>query len=210
MEILDPSQFFLLRLLERLIGVGIGGLAIYFGYRLFVLLPTEQNNRGKITLPGISVVLAKVGPGVFFAAFGALIVYQSFAQSVAVKSGSVELSGAVPQPAEPGPAKIAPPVSPKETRTDTPVAPDQIAPVRQAVQMLNCLQRQALKPDSGLSADEVEEPIRLAKIALLESIWSTASWGTVEAFIEWTIMGIGRIDPVVREIFQGDLAGCPP
>lgn len=68
-----------LRALERIIGVLIGGFAIYLGYQLFMHLPTQMNSEGKVVLPGnISVYLSRVGPGAFFALFGTVVVAASF------------------------------------------------------------------------------------------------------------------------------------
>ena len=43
----------ILRLIERIVGVLIGGLAIYLGYRLFIKIPEQRGGDGKITLLGI-------------------------------------------------------------------------------------------------------------------------------------------------------------
>lgn len=60
---------------ERLTAVLIGGLAIYLGYRLFSLVPKEKVAAGTVTLPGgIKVNLSRVGPGAFFAVFGAALI----------------------------------------------------------------------------------------------------------------------------------------
>ena len=49
------------------------------GYRLFTNISGKTNSEGKIILPGgISIYLSRVGPGVFFALFGAIIVTASF------------------------------------------------------------------------------------------------------------------------------------
>ena len=65
----------LLRSLERILSVLIGGLSIYLGYRLFLKIPQQTDSSGKIILPGgISIFLSRVGPGVFFSLFGTLVV----------------------------------------------------------------------------------------------------------------------------------------
>lgn len=72
----------ILRMLERLLVVAIGGLTIYLGYRLFIDLPLQTNQQGKIELPGLSVTLSKVGPGIFFCAFGCLVIAYALAKPV--------------------------------------------------------------------------------------------------------------------------------
>ena len=64
------------RHLERLLIVIAGGMSIVLGYRMFLAIPRadKDEGEGKIELPGgISVYVTRVGPGVFFALFGALI-----------------------------------------------------------------------------------------------------------------------------------------
>ncbi len=65
---MDPI---LLRFLERITAVVIGGMAVYFGFRLFQEVPEHKDSSGKFVLPwDISIVMTKIGPGVFFALFG--------------------------------------------------------------------------------------------------------------------------------------------
>ena len=63
----------LVRMFERILVVLVGGLSIYLGYRLFFHLPMEKRSGGELTFPGMKVVLTRVGPGVFFAAFGSVV-----------------------------------------------------------------------------------------------------------------------------------------
>ena len=73
------TAFVSLRFLERLCAVVIGGIAIYLGYRLFLKVPERHDSAGKLVLPwDVSVVLSRVGPGIFFALFGASVVGASF------------------------------------------------------------------------------------------------------------------------------------
>ena len=66
-----------LRMTERIIAVLIGGFSIYLGYRLFFHLPFERSHKGELELPGVKIVLSRVGPGVFFGVFGTLVLYYS-------------------------------------------------------------------------------------------------------------------------------------
>jgi hypothetical protein len=79
----------MLRSLERITSVLIGGLSIYLGFRLFLEIPQRSESEGKFVLPGgISVYLTRVGPGVFFALFGAVIVATSFHQAITYKESA--------------------------------------------------------------------------------------------------------------------------
>lgn len=75
---MEFSDLFWFRAIERVADVLIGAISIYLGYRLFDKLPSNTDSKGKIILPGgISIYLSRVGPGVFFALFGAMIVGSS-------------------------------------------------------------------------------------------------------------------------------------
>lgn len=50
----------MLRVIERVLAVVIGGMSIYLGYRLFIKLPEQKDSSGKVVLPG--------GVSVFFPA----------------------------------------------------------------------------------------------------------------------------------------------
>jgi hypothetical protein len=73
----------ILRSLERLMDVAIGGLSIYLGYKLFLKLPEKTDSQGRILLPGnISIYLSRVGPGIFFALFGAVVIALSLHNAI--------------------------------------------------------------------------------------------------------------------------------
>jgi len=75
-----------LRMLERLMVVGFGGMSIYLGYKLFFHLPHQTDQQGEIELPGMKVVLSRVGPGVFFLVFGAFILITNLHQGIVTRS----------------------------------------------------------------------------------------------------------------------------
>src|SRR3954447_10395864 len=86
---MDPqSLVIVLRMAERIIGVIIGGLLIYFGYRLFLSLPGKKSRDGGTgdfsMAGGTRLKLSKVGPGVFFALFGAGLIVFSLTRSVSL------------------------------------------------------------------------------------------------------------------------------
>ena len=73
----------LMRGIERLVIVLIGGMAIYLGYRLFLAVKAEAVGEARITLPrDVTVMMSRVGPGVFFALFGSLVVVASLYFSI--------------------------------------------------------------------------------------------------------------------------------
>ena len=73
----------IMRAIERILAVLIGGLSVYLGYNLFLHLPEQTDSAGKIILPGnISIYLSRVGPGVFFALFGVVVVALSLHKAI--------------------------------------------------------------------------------------------------------------------------------
>jgi hypothetical protein len=66
------SQIMIFRGIERILTIVMGGFSIYCGWRLF-LQNILNDQKGEIKAAGIYIKLAKVGPGVFFAAFGCII-----------------------------------------------------------------------------------------------------------------------------------------
>lgn len=90
---MDPV---ILRAIERIIAVVIGGVCIWLGQRLFLQIPEQKAGEGKIQFPGgISVYVARVGPGVFFALFGATLVAVSFYRGIEVQSSRLGAAAAV-------------------------------------------------------------------------------------------------------------------
>src|SRR5262245_31307175 len=77
------DHIIVLRLAERMLSVLIGGMAIYLGYRLFLAIPNATDAEGRFKLPwNTSIVLSRIGPGVFFALFGSVIVGSSLFRSI--------------------------------------------------------------------------------------------------------------------------------
>lgn len=201
MENIDVTSIMFLRMFERMMVVIIGGIAIYLGYRLFALLPTESDSAGKIQLPGFSVVLSRVGPGIFFAAFGSIFLYQSLAKPVQVNDDFV---GATPLEQV---DKVAPPDL--KQPLDQSVTPQQLERVRLSLQVLNCMERVVTSSRGEMKAEDVELAVRDAKLTLLESVWDQGSWGDKNAFRRWAAMRKGVAPQQVRDLYLSQLPGCP-
>lgn len=191
---------------ERIIAVLLGGLAVYYGYRLFLVLPTETRADGKIELPGMSVVLAKAGPGLFFVAFGALVILSSLFRPIELKAGEFDYSGMVSKaPAERAPAERAPGAGPATPRAG---AEQDAARVLLALQSVNCMQRLAGAQGKGLAGD-FEQAAREAKLALLARAWDAKKWGDFAAFEQWATGRSAATASAARALFEAERSDCP-
>ena len=179
-----------LRALERLLVVGVGGLAIYLGYRLFLKLPERRDGEGKLELPGgISIYISRVGPGAFLALFGTAVVALSFS-SPAVISRQV-----APAPGERGVVE-----SYKSSyfmqglRSGADVNDVDRARVRAQLLTLNRL-GDALREDmSAGERAELERQLRGIKLSLIGSVWES-DWGDPAVFHDWVLRGADQPPP---------------
>jgi hypothetical protein len=158
---MDPL---LLRFIERMAVVCIGGMSIYLGYRLFISVPTQRDSAGKLALPwNISIILNRVGPGVFFALFGVAAVSLSLLQPLQIgaagEPGAISYAGAAPLHAS------------ARQRSER---ADQRALLRRDFALLNNL------PNSELAAARI-------KLKLLAPLWGAAEegFGDFNAFVAW-------------------------
>jgi hypothetical protein len=171
----------LLRGIERLAIVLIGGMAIYLGYRLFLAVRAEAEGEAKITLPNdVTVMVSRVGPGVFFALFGSLVVVASLYFSIrysdaerdVVYSGMAGSSAGAPAAGEVASA------SPDEALTLARLR------LRQEIEFLNRLPA-LLGPGLGEGQRETAaRRVREIKLRLMASVWAD-DWSDPAAFRLW-------------------------
>jgi len=192
MESLDA--LLLMRMTERLLGLLAGALCVVLGYRLFINLPEKTDASGKVVLPGgISIWLSRVGPGVFFALFGAAIVGYSFASTVKVTteqaSPSVKTSsGTIGQM----PAISRQEIAAMSDRSGGPsrgeVREQQLTVLRGAMADLNAtivrLARDAVPPER----DRLIGGLQTTKMLLLKGWWDPA-WGDPARLQSWINSG---------------------
>ncbi len=183
--------FVLMRMFERLLSVIVGAMAIYLGYRMFVLLPTQANSAGRVDLPGYKVVLSKVGPGIFFALFGSIVLYTTLNKPIHVDDNG--FSGATS-------------IEPLHSQAVT--TPQELERVRSSLQILNCIERVVPTSEKHMPADDVELAVRQAKIALIESVWKT-EWGKSERFRQWAESSQGDLPISLRALYDSAMPNCP-
>src|ERR1041385_3402659 len=95
---MDPQSLtILVGAFQRILSILIGGMLVYFGYRLFLSLPGKRGGdggSGEFSVGrGSKVKLSKVGPGVFFAIFGAGLIAYSFAKPMKVNIPTAAVTG---------------------------------------------------------------------------------------------------------------------
>ena len=177
-------------MLERLLVVGFGGMSIYLGYKLFFHLPHQTDQKGEIELPGMKVVLSRVGPGVFFLVFGAFILITNLHQGIETRStGTVyndtslaegvsladtsssevrHFAGAIPVPLESAEAADG-----IESVSDS--GNEARYAALEAVGDLNCLAHWL--GHQGKMTLRIENLIYHAKKLYLLDVWHTEEWG---------------------------------
>jgi hypothetical protein len=154
-------------LAERILAVLIGGLAIYLGYRLFVQIPQSTDTEGRFKLPwNTSIVLSRVGPGVFFALFGSIVVGSTLYTSVKYDA--------------PDGGRF---VGSKQAAVSNDERNDARMLLQRDIAILNNIPSQLnprLEPHNRAS---VEFAIHRTKLMLMETVWG--DWGDRAALKEW-------------------------
>lgn len=178
---MDADMMTIMRMAERLIGVLIGGMCVFLGYRLFMALPDKTDSAGKIILPGgIDIKLSRIGPGVFFALFGISVVISSHYN--AVKTESYESAGAATK------VRIMHAASPALGES----ALEQDRKLVEARAQLVVLDNELpgyLKPGLPESGQErIGQAIGYAKRQILQNVWRP-EWGQFNDFERWLNQG---------------------
>jgi hypothetical protein len=185
---MDPQSLVItLRMIERILGVLIGGVLIYFGYRLFLSLPGKRGRDGGTGdfsfAGGNKIKLSKVGPGVFFAIFGAGLIVFSLTRSVSLTASE--------------PAANAPAAKSKVLATSTfkfvgavsvPETDEDRARMRTETQQDIVALNRALNDAKAGERSDLERAVTKSKLALMEPLWAE-DWGDIADFREWLDKG---------------------
>lgn len=184
----------LLRLIERCLAVAIGGFCIFFGYRLFLALPEVRDASGQFSLPmNIRIVVSRVGPGVFFALFGAGIVALSLYRSIEYErsvSGGASIAEASTHEKFAGLGTSLSDNGAKERANAR-------ALLRRDFAVLNTIPH-LLKPDlPPQDLDSATAAMERVKLALMRPVWGEPEdgWGDEPSFEAWVKNGQPRPVP---------------
>lgn len=187
---MDIDTAFLLRAIERLLAVAIGGLAIYLGYRLFLRVPERREGEGQFKLWDVTIILSRIGPGVFFALFGAAVVGLSLYKGVTAEMGDGMRAqpghdtGSPMTPAAPGVRFSgigALPDDSGERRADA------RALLRRDIAILNNVLPRLRADLPEQDRTQLELAIPRIKFALMQAVWdeNVPGWGDPARFEAW-------------------------
>jgi hypothetical protein len=183
------NTLLILRMIERFLAVGIGGLCIFFGYRLFLALPDMRDANGQMSLPmNIQIVVSRVGPGVFFALFGAGVVALSLYQSIKYERTLPGAASASDRPIHESFAGLGETTS---SRNEMDERANARALLRRDFAVLNTIPRY-LRPElPPQDTDQLAATIERVKLALMRPVWGTPEegWGDQAAFEAWLKSG---------------------
>lgn len=171
----------LVRMAERVLAVTIGGMSIYLGFRLFTLMPELPVGGADLKLPGgVSILVSRIGPGVFFSLFGAVIaslsLYKPVELPVAMPDGSVVVATAAVGSGDGDAARR------KAERGQ----------VERTLADLEHVRNQL--PSNLTPSDRLQSlmAIGAGRIALIYSVWGP-DWGDFHAFRSWAESGAADV-----------------
>src|SRR5262245_48131492 len=158
---LEPQRLGIgMRHLERLVIALSGALAIWLGYRLFLSMPLAEKGTGKLQLPGgISIFISRVGPGVFFALFGAGVLAYGLHQAVQleVSGRPAVMTAGAPAGAAPTPTDVTA-LRYSGIQSALPAPDDRATDRNNVVALVGTLMRVAetvkRQPPAGVSAEQ--------------------------------------------------------
>ena len=184
-------EILLMRGLERLAVVLIGGMAIYLGYRLFLAVKADASGEARISLPGdVTVMVSRVGPGVFFALFGSIVVAASLYFSISYSDGERVVYSGIGDATRPaaGDASItADDAAPAEN-----LELDRLR-LRQEIEFLN---RLPTLLGTGLGEGQratAARHVREVKLRLMSTVWAD-DWSDPADFRLWAEGGAEAAD----------------
>ncbi len=176
--------------IQHIITILVGMAAVFLGYRLFIEMPRRREGETKLDLPGgVSIMLSRIGPGIFFALFGAgMIIYSitkpiqitDIAEQVASADGETRTSRSRSLTGL-GDATGGESAGPTAGR---PALPDASVDRGRVIEALNGIAARAPQAVSGSALLDVSVAVRESKLAIMREVWR-AEWGDYPVFHRW-------------------------
>lgn len=191
---MDPVT---LRAAERILDAVMGGVSIYLGYRLFMKIPEQTDSQGRITFTkDFSIYLNRVGPGIFFALFGALVIGLSLSKATSYEQyiGAPSQSPVAAGGRLPARSELASPsehsrytgFGGSQTDTDKADLESLRLTLREDMILLNTVPT-VLRPDlRDEQKADIENAVPRVKLDLMRTVWS-ADWGDFAQFEPWAL-----------------------
>jgi len=190
----DPQSLtIILGTFQRILGILIGGMLVYFGYRLFLSLPGKrgrESGAGEFSLGRASKVkLSKVGPGVFFAIFGAGLIAYSFARPMKVNiPAAAPNAPTAASPSSGGTGVVAAAGFSYVGAVSAPETDEDRARMRTETQEDIIILNRALDRANASERPQIERAVVRSKVALMEPLWAE-DWGDLKDFRDWLAKG---------------------
>jgi hypothetical protein len=169
--------------LQHIITIAVGLMAVYLGYRLFLELPRRREGESKLDLPGgVSIMLSRIGPGIFFALFGAGMIIYSVTKPIEITDIAEQVATA-----EGGTtSKRSRTLSGLGQQDGTNALPAAVATIDRSSLMirLNKMEAEAVESKNGSDLLDTTIAIREAKLALMREAWDP-QWGDYDRFHRW-------------------------
>ena len=100
---MDPiSALVIARGLERLLIVAAGAAAMWMGWRLFLSLGEQASQEAEFSYKDLLIKFQRVGPGAFFALFGAAIIIVSISNPLRIVPGDISIENEASTSGNPG------------------------------------------------------------------------------------------------------------
>jgi len=197
---MDPLVLtIVMRAIERLLVVIGGGIAIYLGYRLFLAMPNVERGSGKVSLPGgVSIYLSRVGPGVFFSLFGAIVIGLSLHYGIAFNEADKAAADVATGPVAGGTERSWTGMS--ESLRDQAVDSNERIRVTAVVAALNRIEGSLPADLKTTDRINLQFALRDARERLLLSVWDADAWGDMAAFRAW--IAASEPQPAAPEIAE--------
>lgn len=167
-------------LIIRFLQILAGVLLCFLGYRLFQQVPAGTGAAQVSLTEHLKFNLSKVGPGVFFALFGAAIMIQAIISPPRLERESGPIAG---QSAAPAPDRVL--IAGQRDATvaqNVVLSSEQLQPNIRFLNSLAGLLRENLPIEQRV---KFEHDQREAKLALMTGAWDNQRWGDVADFAAW-------------------------
>ncbi len=180
--------------IQHILTILVGMCSVYLGYRLFLHMPKRREGETRLDLPGgVSILLSRVGPGTFFALFGAAMIVYSITKPLEVKDiaeNVVTADGGNSIRRDRSLTGLGTANAAQTTEKATRFA----IPRAVIIGRLNAILAEAENTKSGSQLLDLQIAVKEAKLSLLREAWNS-EWGDYDRFHRWITERFGQGAP---------------